>query len=380
MSHSTNNSTNQSLPAGRSFYGVADDVSVHGSYLISIRQDSNIALKIYQGTDGRSWDDVRILALAPLAPPTMSTDTSTHIVTGLIKSQYFKIIITNTDATPQSYMRCDVKYRNQVLLNSLDDSVTTAGIDENGVKHFLKTTDQGVLKTDTQVTIENIQLNGATDSIRIMGSTDQDPANIKLINTDADGKLNVNVTSLTLTPEDDGVSCYGSADGGVTRVILKTEVDGTLDTKDAEVLAKLEEVRLLSVASNESLALIEEGVRKGTLTSVVQEGLATFQTGQAIGAVIDLGEGQTKYNNITFMGYVDTTTVTMPKLIFEFSFQGGPNDLWYSDGTEAAFYKPTGINIWSFYIQRDKIANRYVRLLAAAPTRVFNVYATLSKI
>ena len=347
MSASVKNSTSKPLKMFEAFVGVAEDVGAFGSYTIAVRSSTAIQYKIYQGQEPNRWDDVRIVQQPALPPPANNIDTEPSVFKGLIKMKYIKVEIVNTEEVNQTYLRSSVIFRQAMPLNSLDDSISVGGIDENGTKHLLATTADGVLKTNTTVSVEDIKLDGTTDSIRIMGSTDQDVANIKLINTDVDGKLNINV-------------------------------DGTTQQLLTDILAKQNLIEA-------NIAKMEINANQGptTTTLVSSETPVQFAAGQVIGNVIqnviDMGLMETRNNDICFSGQAvvgaEGTGYDNPKVIMQFSVNQTD---WYADGVEASYYKHAATS-WDFNFQRNNVGQRYVRLICTSPIQLLSCIVTTFK-
>ena len=344
MSASEKNSTSKPLKINEAFIGVAEDVGKYGSYTIAVRSSTTIQYRILQGQAVNRWDDIRIVQQPALPPPSVP-DTEPIIFKGLIKMKYFKLEILNTQQLDQTYLRSSVIFRDAMPLNSLDDSISVGGIDENGTKHLLATTADGVLKTNTTVSVEDIKLDGATDSIRIMGSTDQDVANIKLINTDVDGKLNINV-------------------------------DGTTQQLLTDILAKqaLIEANIAKMEINANqLPISTQMINVGTGTPL------QFAAGQVIGTVVDMGTMETRNNDVCFSGHAiigaEGSGYDDPQVILQFSINQSD---WYADGTAASYYKHAATS-WDFNFQRNNVGLRYVRLLCVKPIQLNLLISTKFK-
>ena len=438
MSASEKNSTVNPLKANSQFTGISEDVGAFGSYTIAVRTATNIRLKILQGGVLNRWDDVRILNQTAMTAPPFDTETSPVVFSGLLKMKYFKLEVLNTESADQAFLRCDVVFRDAMPLNILDDSiavggidengdrrllattvdgvlktnttvsvenitlspetdgvrfygstnqdianaklvntdadgklnvitpalseqtdaVSTAGIDENGVKRLLAVTTDGVLKTNTTVSVEDIRLDGATDAIRIMGSTDQDVANIKLINTDVDGRLNTNI--------------LGSSDGN-DRIILKTETSGTLNTIAPTTDALITALNALTTENKTLLQKLEINANQlPSTTQMINVGAGNpplqFAGGDVIGTVLDMGINEERTNDVCFSGHIllGTFGFNDPSIILQYSHNSYD---WFSDGTSASFYKPTAIN-YQFNFQRNNVGLRYVRLLCERPVQI----------
>jgi len=329
------------------FVGFWESVDKWSKFKVSIWNTGDIELYVEQSPDGTHIDRKSAYQV-----PRLTTDKETEVawesnnLFGGIFHPFFRIRVVNPTAVPIDECRIWVQAYQNGHLKPTEDSVSIYALDADttAVRAVNLITDgdgKRRLCVDASVSVEDIKLDATTDSITI----------------------------------------FGTSAGVPTAVAV--DALGSVITKDAEVLAKVEELNVKTTEGNALLELIEEGVRKENSTIAVQQTPASFATGEVIGDVIDLspvvGANHNKFNNVIFMGYIDTTTNTNPRLMFQFSHQGGVNDLWYADGTEASYYKPVGSNIWTFYIQRDKIATRYVRLIAISATDVVNVYATLSK-
>jgi hypothetical protein len=79
------------------------------------------------------------------------------------------------------------------------------------------------------------------------------------------------------------------------------------------------------------------------------------------------------FRNVIYMGEIDASTFTDPKLIFEYS----DDDInWFSDGVSASFNKRG--TTWYFAFQRSSIGVAYVRLVAQSTTRITYAVANLS--
>ena len=170
-----------------------------------------------------------------------------------------------------------------------------------------------------------------------MGSTNQDVANIKLINTDVDGKLNINVDA-------------------TTQQIL------------TDILAK----QALIETNNEK---IEINANKASSTNSLISTPTTIGINGDVGLAIDLGVDENRYRNIVFRGEVDVSVNTDPKIIMSYS---DDNTDYHSDGTFASFYKKTPTT-YEFCFQRSNIGLRYVKLVAQNSTTFNYVKTTISK-
>ena len=369
MSASEKNSTVIPLLANTQFTGVSEDVGAFGSYTIALRTSTDIRLRILQGGALNRWDDVRIVNPAAMLPPTLNTDTSPVIYSGLLKMKYFKIEVLNNTANNQTFLRVDTVFRDAMPLNLLDDSIAAGGIDENGNRHLLSVTPAGVLRTDTNVTLEGITLDPATDGIKIYGSTALNGADPLLINTDTAGRLNANM--------------IGSSDG-TDRIIMKTQTDGTLNTisPTADVLASA--LNTLLVENNSLLSKLEINANQVPITfQDINVGIngtpVQFAAGQVISSVVDMGTGADRNNDICFSGHAiigaEGTGYDDPSVILQFSVNQAD---WFGDGTAASYYKEAA-TAWQFALQRNNVGLRYVRLLCVKPIQLNLLISTKFK-
>ena len=369
MSASIKNSTITPLLANQQFTGVAEDVGAFGSYTIALRTSTIIRLRILQGGALNRWDDVRILNPGAMLPPTSDTDTSPVIYSGLLKMKYFKIEVLNNTPSNQSYLRVDTVFRDAMPLNLLDDSIAAGGIDENGNRHLLSVTPAGILKTDTNVTLEGITLEPATDGIKIYGSTAQNGADPLLINTDEGGRINANMV--------------GSSDG-TDRIIMKTEPDGTLNTVTPNTDVLINALNLMMFQNNALLTKLEQNANQLPTTfqhiNVGPTGTPIqFAAGQVISGVVDMGVSAERDNDVCFSGHVivgaEGTGYDDPQVILQFSVNQGD---WFGDGTAASYYKESATG-WEFNFQRNNVGLRYVRLLCVKPIQLNLLISTKFK-
>jgi len=266
-------------------------------------------------------------------------------------------------------------------LNTISTTINSMLANYNdGVSDFLKPVAcdvNGVLKSN--LVVEGITLTPATDGLSIYGSTDQNVANAKLLNTDVDGKLNVNITSLSLDAVDDGVGCFGSSDGN-NRVIMKTETNGTLNTISTTADALITSLNALVTDNKDLLTKLEINANQLPNTlQMINVGTGTplqFNTGDVIGSVIDMGVGAVRDNDVCFSGHAFISPGYLdPKVVLQFSINQAD---WFADGTEASFYKATAVD-WQFNFQRNNVGLRYVRLICVSPIQLSVLIATKFK-
>lgn len=106
---SSNNSTNTPLNSGATFTGVADDVHNYNSLVFSCKTDQNGELYAEFSTDGTNWDSSLTFEL-------YAGINEVHRLT--ISKKYFRIRITNTSASNQTYLRAQVLYGSHAALTS----------------------------------------------------------------------------------------------------------------------------------------------------------------------------------------------------------------------------------------------------------------------
>ena len=252
------------------------------------------------------------------------------------------------------------------VLNSMKATYTDGGIDT--LKN-VACDENGVLKSN--LVVEGITLTPQTDAISVYGSTDQSVANAKLLNTDVNGKLNVNITSLSLEPVDDGVSVYGSTDGTKANAkLLRTDVNGVLSVADAVVATKIDTLDAV-------VDKIEVNANKDNITTLAIDVATDFAVNADITTAIDLGTGKDRMRNVCFSGSVGNLLVnTNPKIIMSFSDN---NNDFFEDGVYANFYKGNA-NEWTFNFQRSNIGQRYIKLKAQNATTINKCRITQSKL
>jgi hypothetical protein len=89
-----------------------------------------------------------------------------------------------------------------------------------------------------------------------------------------------------------------------------------------------------------------------------------------------LNNTEVKYKNAIYLGSVNASVNTNPKLVFQYS---DDETNWFSDGVSASFYKPAGgSTTWEFAFQRSGLGVKYVRLLAQTTTTINYLALNLS--
>lgn len=122
---STNNSTSVALNSGATFTGTSEDVSRYNSLAFSCNTDQNGTLYAEFSTDGTNWD-------SSLNYPINANINEVHRLT--ISKKYFRVRITNTSASNQTYLRCQVLYGSHSALTSALNSTIFPDADATTVR------------------------------------------------------------------------------------------------------------------------------------------------------------------------------------------------------------------------------------------------------
>jgi len=192
------NTTTQSLAAATSFVGKNEVVNGYLNVICNLKTTKDCVITCEQSTNGTDYQ---------------FTEQFTHdfSVYGdvsrtqfAVKAYWVRISVLNatTDDIPKMVLTTLFSKQNKDA--SLEQPITIAGdvnvlnsmkatFTDNGVDTLkdVACDVNGVLKSN--LVVEGISLTPATDGISVYGSTDQSVANAKLIKTDADGELIVNI-------------------------------------------------------------------------------------------------------------------------------------------------------------------------------------------
>lgn len=284
---------------------------------------------------------------------------------------FFRVVLTNEDAVNSNEVFLTTRLVATRPSNAFIhyDSVISGGFrtDDNGiilndsngrpeVNILTINENTGRLRVDAEVTIDDLA--PLDDGVAVYGSSDG--ADRIILKTDGTGKLETttSITSLTLTPADDGIAIYGSTDGTQSNTkLIKTDANGKVIVENMDKL----EINANKVPINTTL--------------VSTNPLSVVAGGQVTNYIIDLGTDEDRMRNIAYLGEVDVTTNTDPKIIMSFSEN---NQQFYSDGTYASFYKKSA-TAWEFCFQRSNIGLRYVKLVAQNATTFNKLKVTQSK-
>jgi len=189
--------------------------------------------------------------------------------------------------------------------------------------------------------------------------------NLRNVACDANGVLKSNLVleGITLTPQTDGLSIYGT--DGTQPVQLKTSLivgeEGSLQT------------------TNTDISKIEVNVNKPPTLHETAGNVIAF-AGDRLSSVIDLGEGVNRDRNIVFFGVANSTyglpNFDNPKIVMKFTHSLATP--FVSDGAYASYYKkPNGY--WEFVFQRSNCPLRYVQLYADTNTGLTALKVITSK-
>ena len=380
---SKNNNTIQLLASGDAFIGKNEVVNGYLNIVCNLFTTEDCIITCEQSTNGSNYEfvDTFVHSIADFG-----TTTRTQF---FVKAYWVRIKVENASFNniPKIVLTTLFTASNQD--SSLEQPDTVQGSVNvinsmlanynDGTSDFLKPVAcdvNGVLKSN--LVVEGISLTPSTDGISVYGSTDQTVANAKLLNTDVDGKLNVNITSLTLEASDDGVGCFGSSDGA-DRIIMKTDAGGTLNTVSTTADTLITSLNALVAENKELLRKIEinaNQIPNSTLLAGIDPAGIPYAIGDVIGTTIDMGTMETRNNDVCFSGYVKIEAgFDNPKLIMQFSLA---DTQFFGDGVECSFYKKSATE-WEFNFQRNNVGLRYVRLLCISPIKLTLCVATMFK-
>jgi hypothetical protein len=385
---SKNNNTIQLLASGDAFIGKNEVVNGYLNIVCNLFTTEDCIITCEQSTNGSNYEfvDTFVHSIADFG-----TTTRTQF---FVKAYWVRIKVENASFNniPKIVLTTLFTASNQD--SSLEQPDTVQGSVNvinsmlanynDGTTDFLKPVAcdvNGVLKSN--LVVEGITLTPATDAVSVYGSTDQTVANAKLLNTDVDGKLNVNITSLTLEASDDGVGCFGSSDG-TDRIIMKTDAGGTLNTVSTTADTLITSLNALVAENKALLQKLEINANQLPIsTQMINVGTGgtplQFVAGQVIGTVVDMGTMETRNNDICFSGHAiigaEGSGYDDPQIILQFSINQTD---WFADGTAASYYKHAATS-WDFNFQRNNVGLRYVRMLCAKPIQLNLLIATKFK-
>ena len=158
------NSTTTPLNAGDTFTGTGVDVSVFPSVVVAVKTDQDGILYIDFSPDNSNWDSTLSFNLT-------SGTNEVHRIT--ITRQYFRIRISNTSASNQTYLRAQVLTGTQTSLTSALNSVIQADSDATLVRplDFNLMTAEGLYQNRNNTIKDGLNLDIDT------GSTPEDITN-----------------------------------------------------------------------------------------------------------------------------------------------------------------------------------------------------------
>ena len=119
------NSTSILLNAGATFTGIGEDVSAFNSLSFSCKTDQNGTLYAEFSTDNTNWD-------SSLTFDVFANVNEVHRLT--ISKKYFRIRLTNTSASNQTFLRLQTLYGTHSTLTSALNSVIYADADATTVR------------------------------------------------------------------------------------------------------------------------------------------------------------------------------------------------------------------------------------------------------
>jgi len=124
------NSSTTPLNASIAFTGTAEDVSLYPSITVACKTDQEGTLVVQLSPDGTNWDSSLTFDIS-------ASVNEVHRIT--VTRKYFRIVLTNTSITNQTYLRLQTLFGNQqtltsslnALIQSDQDSIVTRPLDFN---------------------------------------------------------------------------------------------------------------------------------------------------------------------------------------------------------------------------------------------------------
>ena len=294
-----------------------------------------------------------------------------------------RLVAENTTTINYLSVNLSVDNKSKLVTSASGDSMildqSTSGVaiygSSNGTdKVLLKTTADGKLETTA-----------SGDLPKMMLAKDYDADVAREVACDASGNLKINVSIDDLTPSDDGVLTYGSYDG-TTPLVIKTDASGSLDVVGSVAVNNLEPIELKLDDNNvylQGISVITSGIRNilnyPSRQETIISNFVVISAGEVIGgtefALESVGDSEVKYKSVLFVGRVDASINTDPKIIFQYSTD---DTNFFSDGGSASFYKPAGSTSWEFAFQRSGLGVKSVRLVAETTTTIDFLSVNLS--
>lgn len=116
----SNNSSTAALNAGITFTGTATDVSIYPSVVVALKTDQDGALYVDFSPDGTNWDSTLTFSIT-------ASVNEVHRIT--VTRKYFRVRVTNTSITNQTYLRLQVLLGSQQSLTSSLNSTVQSDAD-----------------------------------------------------------------------------------------------------------------------------------------------------------------------------------------------------------------------------------------------------------
>ena len=230
------------------------------------------------------------------------------------------------------------------------------------------------------MTIENIQLTPAHDGVMTYGSNDGTTPLV--IKTDDTGKLQINgdvsVSNFPATQAVSGTIAVSNFPAPVTSVAVNNlePIETKLDENNVllgDISGNQLNTLLMTTAIKNSL---NYPARQETIVSPPEPlFLAAGEVVTSSQFPLESVQADAKYRDVIYMGSVDASVNTNPKLVFQFS---DDDTNWFSDGVSCSFYKPVGSTTWQFAFQRSGLGVKSVRLVAQTSTTIGYLAINLS--
>ena len=270
---STVNSTATLLAPAGVFTGTSEDVSQYSDVTVAIKTDQVGTVSVQFSTDNSNWDS---------QVPLTIRSTSFYSVLKRFSTvrKYFRVIITNTSANAQTFLRCQSIFNLRTILNSAGNSVLSLEADTIATRTLdpdLETS-RGLREGNSAVNVFglNASINNTTADIWGTGGTWVQPT----------AATTVNVVSSS--PNDNSVGGTGA------RTLTITGLNGSY----VEVSETLNLNGTVAVATSNSYWIIHTMIvatagtgetAAGTITTVWTGG------GTPVGPSIIIGANQTQF-------------------------------------------------------------------------------------
>lgn len=183
----SNNSTTSALSAGQVFTGTATDVSAYPSVVVAVKTDQSGTLNIQFSPDGTNWD-------SSLNYDITASVNEVHKIT--VTRKYFRIIITNTSGSSQTYLRAQTILGQQGNLVSFLNSTIQEDADATISRSVITGKTNGGTYKNVPITSEGHLEVAVHDPVLPFGSIHTEPLT-PVFQTDAVYGINPNQVATT---------------------------------------------------------------------------------------------------------------------------------------------------------------------------------------